>query len=144
MFVCTASLFPSYFFVFVLERTRTTTQTTIVEDAIGYEVLWLVHLVIIHTLVLVNKFSYKTLLYNIFISLFNYLIWFVPWFLIMKGSQKEKKHKAYEPEVKSKGEKPQDIKNFETLVGLMLSNTRVHPIDFPNVFCGILKTFLMK
>ena len=63
----------------------------------------------------------------------------------MMGSQKENKHKAYELGIKSKGEKPQDIKNFETLVGLMLTNTRVFPIDFPNdVFCGSFKTFLIK
>ena len=34
--------------------------------------------------------------------------------------------------MKSKSEKPQDIKNFEALVGLMLSTSIVHPIDFPD------------
>ena len=37
-------------------------QTTTAGDAIGYEVLWPSHLVIIHTPILVNKFTYKTLL----------------------------------------------------------------------------------
>lgn len=49
-------------------------QITIVGDAIGYEVLWPINLVIIHTPILVNIFAYKTLLYNIFyfyIQLFN-------------------------------------------------------------------------
>ena len=38
----------------------------------------------------------------------------------MKRSQKGNKHKTYELEVKSNGEKPQDIKNFDTIVDLML------------------------
>ena len=52
----------------------------------------------------------------------------------MKRSQKGNKHKTYELEVKSNGEKPQDIKNFDTIVDLMLTNTRVHTIDFSMMF----------
>ncbi|XP_034697194.1 uncharacterized protein LOC117923048 [Vitis riparia] len=48
------------------------------------------------------------------------------------ASKKAKKQKVNEVEVKSKGEKPQDMKNFETLVGLMLSTSRS------------CKTFMMK
>ncbi|KAL6347236.1 hypothetical protein AAG906_013672 [Vitis piasezkii] len=37
------------------------------------------------------------------------------------------------------------MKNFETLVGLMLSTSRTHPINFPNdVFGESFKTFMMK
>ncbi|KAL6311876.1 hypothetical protein AAG906_021641 [Vitis piasezkii] len=78
-------------------------QTTTVGAAIGYQVLWPAHLVIIHTLISTSK--------------------------------KGKKQKENEVEVKSKGEKAQDIKNFEALVGLMSSTSRVHPS---------FKTFLMK
>ena len=47
--------------------------------------------------------------------------------------------------MKSKSEKPQDIKNFEALVGLMLATSRAQPVDFPNdVFGESFKTFLMK
>ena len=47
--------------------------------------------------------------------------------------------------MKSKSEKPQDVKNFEALVGLMLATSRAQPIDFPNdVFGESFKTFLMK
>ncbi|XP_059590752.1 uncharacterized protein LOC132253206 isoform X4 [Vitis vinifera] len=88
-------------------------QTTTVRAAIGYQVLWPAHLVIIHTLISTSK--------------------------------KGKKQKENEVEVKSKGEKAQDIKNFEALVGLMLSTSRVHPVDFPDdVFGESFKTFLMK
>ena len=59
--------------------------------------------------------------------------------------QDRKEQKENEVEVKSKGEKAQDIKNFEALVGLMLSTSRVQPIDFPDdVFGESFKTFLMK
>ncbi|KAL6346950.1 hypothetical protein AAG906_006010 [Vitis piasezkii] len=88
-------------------------QTTIVEATIGYQVLWLAYLVIIHTPISTSK--------------------------------KGKKQKENEVEVKSKGEKTQDIKNFEALVGLMLSTSRVQPIDFPDdVFGESFKSFLMK
>ena len=40
----------------------------------------------------------------------NYLIWFVPWFLIIQASKKGKKQTINEVEVKSKSEKPQDIR----------------------------------
>ncbi|RVW30053.1 hypothetical protein CK203_113444 [Vitis vinifera] len=61
------------------------------------------------------------------------------------ASKKAKKQKVNEVEVKSKGEKPQDMKNFETLVGLMLSTSRTHPINFPDdVFGESFKTFMMK
>ncbi|RVW49610.1 hypothetical protein CK203_076737 [Vitis vinifera] len=61
------------------------------------------------------------------------------------ASKKAKKQKVNEVEVKSKGEKPQDMKIFETLVGLMLSTSRTHPINFPNdVFGESFKTFMMK
>ena len=50
--------------------------------------------------------------------------------------RQETKQKENEVEVKSKGEKTQDIKNFEALVGLMLSTSRVHPIDFPDDVFG--------
>ena len=44
-----------------------------------------------------------------------------------------------------KGEKTQNIKNYEALVGLMLSTSRVQPIDLPDdVFSESFKTFLMK
>ncbi|RVW82878.1 hypothetical protein CK203_038387 [Vitis vinifera] len=59
--------------------------------------------------------------------------------------QERKEQKENEVEVKSKGEKAQDIKNFEALVGLMLSTSRVHPVNFPDdVFGESFKTFLMK
>eukprot|EP00261_Vitis_vinifera_P032239 XP_019073482.1 PREDICTED: uncharacterized protein LOC100854224 isoform X1 [Vitis vinifera] len=88
-------------------------QTTTVGAAIGYQVLWPTHLVIIHTHISTSK--------------------------------KGKKQKENEVEVKSNGEKAQDIKNFEALVGLMLSTSRVHPVDFPDdVFGESFKTFLMK
>ncbi|KAL6340566.1 hypothetical protein AAG906_010474 [Vitis piasezkii] len=55
------------------------------------------------------------------------------------------KRTVNEVEVKSKSEKPQDIKNFEALVGLMLATSRAQPIDFLNdVFGKSFKTFLMK
>ncbi|RVW69555.1 hypothetical protein CK203_059353 [Vitis vinifera] len=61
------------------------------------------------------------------------------------ASKKAKKQKVNEVEVKSKGEKPQDMKNFETLVGLMLSTSRAYPINFPeDVFGESFKTFMMK
>ncbi|XP_010652578.3 uncharacterized protein LOC104879870 [Vitis vinifera] len=61
------------------------------------------------------------------------------------ASKKAKKQKVNEVEVKSKGEKPQDMKIFETLVGLMLSTSRTHPINFPDdVFGESFKTFMMK
>ena len=41
-------------------------QTTIIGQVIDNEILWSVHLIIIHTLIFVDKFTYKTLLYNIF------------------------------------------------------------------------------
>ncbi|RVW86255.1 hypothetical protein CK203_043281 [Vitis vinifera] len=64
---------------------------------------------------------------------------------LISTSKKGKKQKENEVEVKSKGEKAQDIKNFEALVGLMLSTSRVHPVDFPDdVFGESFKTFLMK
>nr|CAN83829.1 hypothetical protein VITISV_038975 [Vitis vinifera] len=88
-------------------------QTTTVGAAIGYQVLWSTHLVIICTPILTSK--------------------------------KGKKQKENEVEVRSKGEKTQDIKNFEVLVGLMLSTLRVQPIDFlDDVFGESFKTFLMK
>ncbi|RVX02468.1 hypothetical protein CK203_031127 [Vitis vinifera] len=88
-------------------------QTTTVGVAIGYQVLWPVHLVSIHTPILASK--------------------------------KGKKEIVNEVEVKSKSEKPQDVKNFEALVGLMLATSRTQPIDFPNdVFGESFKTFLMK
>ncbi|RVX04782.1 hypothetical protein CK203_025058 [Vitis vinifera] len=43
---------------------------------------------------------------------------------LISTSKKGKKQKENEVEVKSKGEKAQDIKNFEALVGLMLSTSR--------------------
>ncbi|RVW68988.1 hypothetical protein CK203_058575 [Vitis vinifera] len=48
------------------------------------------------------------------------------------ASKKGKKETVNEVEVKSKSEKPQDVKNFEALVGLMLAPLRAQPIDFPN------------
>ncbi|KAL6321683.1 hypothetical protein AAG906_031192 [Vitis piasezkii] len=61
------------------------------------------------------------------------------------ASKKGKKETVNEVEVKSKSEKPQDVKNFESLVGLMLASSRAQPIDFPNdVFGESFKTFLMK
>ncbi|XP_034690497.1 uncharacterized protein LOC117918080 [Vitis riparia] len=61
------------------------------------------------------------------------------------ASKKGKKQTVNEVEVKSKSEKPQDIKNFEALVGLMLATSRAQPIDFPNdVFGESFKTFIMK
>ncbi|KAL6334783.1 hypothetical protein AAG906_021547 [Vitis piasezkii] len=61
------------------------------------------------------------------------------------ASKKGKKETVNEVEVKSKSEKPQDVKNFEALVGLMLATSRAQPIDFPNdVFGESFKTFLMK
>ncbi|KAL6345063.1 hypothetical protein AAG906_013546 [Vitis piasezkii] len=61
------------------------------------------------------------------------------------ASKKAKKQKVNEVEVKSKGEKPQDMKNFETLVGLILSTSRAYPINFPDdVFGESFKTFMMK
>ncbi|RVX17876.1 hypothetical protein CK203_004002 [Vitis vinifera] len=44
--------------------------------------------------------------------------------------KKGKKQTVNEVEVKSKSEKPQDIKNFEALVGLMLATSRAQPVDF--------------
>ncbi|RVW13108.1 hypothetical protein CK203_108685 [Vitis vinifera] len=89
-------------------------QTTTVGATIGYQVLWLAHLVSIHTPVLVT-------------------------------SKKGNKQTVNEVEVKFKSEKPQDIKNFEALVGLMLATSRTEPINFPNdVFGESFKTFLMK
>ena len=112
-------------------------QTTTVGAAIGYQVLWPAHLVSIHTSVLVSKFIY---IYSI-----SYLIWFAPWFLIIQASKKGKKEIVNEVEVKSKSEKPQDVKNFEALVGLMLATSRAQSIDFLNdVFGESFKTFLMK
>ncbi|KAL6348548.1 hypothetical protein AAG906_013168 [Vitis piasezkii] len=62
-----------------------------------------------------------------------------------QASKKAKKQKVNEVEVKSKGEKPQDMKIFETLVGLMLSTSRAYPINFPeDVFGESFKTFMMK
>ncbi|RVW84609.1 hypothetical protein CK203_048117 [Vitis vinifera] len=59
---------------------------------------------------------------------------------ILVTSKKAKKQKVNEVEVKSKDEKPQDMKNFETLVVLMLSTSRTHPINFPDdVFALVSK-----
>ncbi|KAL6329814.1 hypothetical protein AAG906_037526 [Vitis piasezkii] len=55
---------------------------------------------------------------------------------LISTSKKGKKQKENEVEVKSKGEKAQDIKNFEALVSLMLSTSRVHPVDFPDDVFG--------
>ncbi|KAL6326223.1 hypothetical protein AAG906_001618 [Vitis piasezkii] len=60
------------------------------------------------------------------------------------ASKKAKKQKVNEVEVKSKGEKPQDMKNFETLVGLILSTSRAYPINFPEDVFESFKTFMMK
>ena len=44
-----------------------------------------------------------------------------------------------------KGENPQDIKNFDSLINLMLKNGNVQSIDVPKgVFGESFKTFLMK
>ncbi|RVW93716.1 hypothetical protein CK203_043419 [Vitis vinifera] len=47
-------------------------------------------------------------------------------------SKKGKKQTVNEVEVKSKSEKPQDIKNFEALFSLMLATSRAQPRNFPN------------
>ncbi|KAL6329281.1 hypothetical protein AAG906_015485 [Vitis piasezkii] len=77
---------------------------------------------------------------------FPFLFWTNYYLLgLQLASKKAKKQKVNEVEVKSKGEKPQDMKNFETLVGLMLSTSRAYPINFPeDVFGESFKTFMMK
>ena len=48
-------------------------------------------------------------------------------------------------ELKGKCQNPQDIKNFDTLVGLMLNDQKVKSLDIPiDVFGEGFKTFLMK
>ena len=43
------------------------------------------------------------------------------------------------------GENPQDIKNFDALVGLMLNEGKAQGVEGPNdVFGESFKTFLMK
>ena len=43
------------------------------------------------------------------------------------------------------GENPQDIKNFDALVGFMLKKGKVQGVEVPNdVFSESVKTFLMK
>ena len=43
------------------------------------------------------------------------------------------------------GENPQDIKNFDSLVGLMLNEGKAQGVEVPNdVFGESFKTFLMK
>ena len=43
------------------------------------------------------------------------------------------------------GENPQDIKNVDPLVGLMLKKGKVQGVEVPNdVFSESVKTFLMK
>ena len=43
------------------------------------------------------------------------------------------------------GENPQDIKNFDALVGLMLNEGKVQGVEVPNhVFGESFKTFLIK
>ena len=43
------------------------------------------------------------------------------------------------------GENPQDIKNFDALVGLMLKDGKIQVVKVPNdVFGESFKTFLMK
>ena len=59
--------------------------------------------------------------------------------------KERKETKSNNVEVNSKGEKTQNIKNFDALVGLMLSTSRVQPIDFPDdIFGESFETFLMK
>ncbi|WJZ84537.1 hypothetical protein VitviT2T_004137 [Vitis vinifera] len=71
------------------------------------------------------------------------VLWPTDW--SSSASKKAKKQKVNEVKVKSKGEKPQDMKNFETLVGLMLSTSRTHPVNFlDDVFGESFKTFMMK
>ena len=59
--------------------------------------------------------------------------------------KKERDKKTKENEMKLKGENPQDIRNFDALVNLMLKNGNVQSIDIPKgVFGESFKTFLMK
>ena len=56
-----------------------------------------------------------------------------------------KKQRIKQIEVKGKCENPQDIKNFDTLVGLMLKEQKVKSIDIPiDIFGESFRTFLMK
>ncbi|XP_059596859.1 uncharacterized protein LOC132254681 [Vitis vinifera] len=62
----------------------------------------------------------------------------------IKGSQKGKRQKTTENDLKI-GENPQDINNFDALVGLMLNEGKAQGVEVPNdVFGESFKTFLMK
>ncbi|XP_059592843.1 uncharacterized protein LOC104878643 [Vitis vinifera] len=61
-----------------------------------------------------------------------------------QGSQKGKRQKTTENDLKI-GENPQDINNFDALVGLMLNEGKAQGVEVPNdVFGESFKTFLMK
>eukprot|EP00261_Vitis_vinifera_P034165 XP_019075408.1 PREDICTED: uncharacterized protein LOC109122598 [Vitis vinifera] len=62
----------------------------------------------------------------------------------IKGSHKGKRQKTTENDLKI-GENPQDINNFDALVGLMLNEGKTQGVEVPNdVFGKSFKTFLMK
>ena len=56
-----------------------------------------------------------------------------------------KKERNAETKLKGKCENPHDIKNFDTLVGLMLVENQVKSVDIPiDVFGEGFRTFLMR
>ena len=60
-------------------------------------------------------------------------------------SKKFKKERNKETRLSSKDENPVDIKNFATLVGLLLKEGKVHAIDITkDVFGESCKSFLMN
>ena len=118
---------------------------TIVGEAVGYEVLWPAHLIILNSHPNQVRYFYiftYNLMSIIFVLILHKEILNLMFFI---GIQEIENRKEYKNEIKSKCENPQDIKNFDTMVGLMFNYQKVNPLDIPSdVFGEDFRNFLMK